>query len=170
MSELVRRLSKIKRPTKRLLLAGSSNPFSGFKIEDHLHRMETFEPLIFYDVFEKFQNGNRINVLYFRFVSADMYLLRGTTNNQYFGKASEVEDNARKRHIEEANERIKRQRRECIANIACCCILVQQCLPVSALNPNLHAWLCMIPYLMELCGHQKFEICIERLVSQHPCK
>ena len=104
-------------------------------------------PFIFYDVFGKFQNKNRMKVLYFRFVSAAMYLVRGATNNQYFGKESEVEENARKEHIEEVNERIKRQYRECIANIKRCCILIQQWLPVSALNPNLHAWRCMIPYI-----------------------
>jgi hypothetical protein len=58
--ELVRRPSELKRPTKRFLPAGSSNLFSGFKIEDHLHGMETFEPLIFYDIFDKFQNGGRL--------------------------------------------------------------------------------------------------------------
>ena len=104
-------------------------------------------------------------MLYFRFVSAAMYLLRGAFNKEFNGKQSGMDDNARKEYIDEANKRITRQRRECIANIKCCCILVQQCLPVSALSPNLHAWRCMIPYLMEICGHPKFEICIERLVS-----
>jgi hypothetical protein len=54
MLEFVRRPTEIKRPTKRLLPVGSFNLFSGFKIEDHLHGMETFEPLIFYDIFDKF--------------------------------------------------------------------------------------------------------------------
>jgi hypothetical protein len=40
---------------------------------------------------------------------------------------------------------------------------------VSALSPNLYAWRCMIPHLMDLCGHLKFEICIERRVRQNLC-
>ena len=79
-----------------------------------------------------------------------------------------MDDNARKESIEEANERIKRQRRECIANINGCRILVQQCIRVSALSPNLHAWRCMIPLLVDICGHPRFEIRIERMVSQNP--
>ena len=71
----IRRPAETKRPTKRLLPEKSSNLFSGFKIEDHLHGMETFEPLVFYGIFDHFDDGHRMKVLYFRFVSAAMFLL-----------------------------------------------------------------------------------------------
>jgi hypothetical protein len=93
MLKFARRPTEIKRPKKRLLPAGSSNLLSEFKIGGHLHGMENFEPLKFYEIFDKIQNRNRLKVLYFRFVSAAMYLLRGATNNQCYGKESEVEEN-----------------------------------------------------------------------------
>ena len=161
----VRRPTEIKRPTKRFLPAGSSNLFSGFKIEDHLHGMETFEPLVFYDIFDKFPNGVRLKVLYFRFVSAAMYLLRGAFKIQCCRDAVSKDDIDMKDKLEDIIHTILRLRRECIANIKCCCILIQLILPVSTLSPNLHAWRCMITHLMDLCGHPKFEICIERLLS-----
>ncbi len=53
----VRRPFELKRPVKRILLAGSNNIFSGYKIEDNLHMMETFEPMVFYVFF--FRNWDR---------------------------------------------------------------------------------------------------------------
>jgi hypothetical protein len=73
----VRRPCELKRPVKRILHASSNNLFSGYKIEDHLHLMETFEPPIFYDNFKNIgPDGPKFKHLYFRFVSAAMFLLR----------------------------------------------------------------------------------------------
>jgi hypothetical protein len=47
----VQRPFELKRLVKRVLPAGSNTIFSGYKIEDHLHMMETFEPMVFYDFF-----------------------------------------------------------------------------------------------------------------------
>lgn len=160
----VRRPSETKRPTKRLLPEKSSNLFSGFKIEDHLHGMETFEPLIFYGIFENFQNGRLLKVLYFRFVSAAMFLLRGSAVTSCSGEGYDPNGVLLKEIVEHNNELILRHRRECIANIKSFCILAQKHLNPSALSPNLHALYCMIPYLLENCAHPKFEICIERMV------
>ncbi len=70
---IIRRPAETKRPTKRFLPKKSSNIFSGFKIEDHLHEMETFEPLVFYGIFDHFDDGYHMKVLYFRFLSAAMF-------------------------------------------------------------------------------------------------
>ncbi len=48
--------------------------------------METFEPLIFYDIFDDFDNGHRLKVLYFRYVSAAMFLLRGSASTRCTGE------------------------------------------------------------------------------------
>jgi hypothetical protein len=160
----LRRPAETKRPTKRILPDKSSNLFSGFKIEDHLHAMETFEPLVFYSVFDAFDNGHQMKVLYFRFVSAAMFLLRGSIFTKCTGEGYDPNGILLKEMIERRNQVILRQRRECISNIKSCCILAQKYLNTSALSPNLHAFYYMIPYLMERCGHPKFEICIERLV------
>jgi hypothetical protein len=163
----LRRPAENKRPTKRILPEKSSNLFSGFKIEDHLHGMETFEPLVFYGMFDDFGNGHQLKVLYFRFVSAAMFLLRGSTFTKCTGEGYEPNDIVLKEIIESRNQVILRQRRECIANIKSFCSLAQRYLNPSALSPNLHGLYCMIPYLMDMCGHPKFEICIERLVGSH---
>ncbi len=160
----LRRPSETKRPTKRLLPEKSSNLFSGFKIEDHLHGMETFEPLIFYGIFGNFKNGYLLKVLYFRFVSAGMFLLRGSAVTSYSGEGYDPNGILLKTILEHNNQVILRHRRECIANIKSLCIFVQQNLNASALSPNLHALHCMIPFLLVNCGHPKFEIFIERLV------
>jgi hypothetical protein len=63
----VRRPCELKRPVKQILPAGSNNPFSGYKIENHLHVKETFEPLIFYDIFDNIgPDGYKFKTLYFR--------------------------------------------------------------------------------------------------------
>jgi hypothetical protein len=105
-----------------------------------------------------------MKVLYFRFVSAAMFLLRGSKLTRCSGEGYDSNGIILKEVLETNNNVILRQRRECIANIKSCCILVQLYLKTSALSPNLHAWYCMITYLLEKCGHPKFEICIERLV------
>ena len=159
-----RRPSELKRPVKRILPAGSNNLFSGYKIEDHLHMMETFEPLVFYDVFNNLgPDGLKFKVLYFRFVSAAMFLLRGGPKLRFTGDGLEGE--AFENKFKEVNERIERHRRDFKADTKACCIMAQQLLCASALSPNLHAWFCMIPFMLEMCGHPKFEVCIERLVS-----
>jgi hypothetical protein len=43
---------ELKRPIKRILPGGSNSLFSGYKIEDHLHMMETFEPTMYYHIFD----------------------------------------------------------------------------------------------------------------------
>jgi hypothetical protein len=74
----VRRPCELKQPVKRFLPAGSNNLFSGYKIVDHLHMMETFEPLVFYGIFQMLgPDRSKMKHLYFRFVSAAMFLLRG---------------------------------------------------------------------------------------------
>jgi len=74
----VRRPFELKRPAKRILPAGSNNIFSGYKIEDHVHMMETFEPMVFYVIFQKSgPNVLKFKMLYFRFESATMFLLIG---------------------------------------------------------------------------------------------
>jgi len=162
--KFMRRPAETKRPIKRLLPEHSSNLFSGYKIEDHMHGMETFEPLFFYDIFDGFENGHRLKVLYFRFVSAAMFLLRGSASTRCTVNGLDPNGLMLKMVVESKNEIILRQRRECIENIKGCCILAQLYLKPSALSPNLHAFYCMIPFLMEMCGNPKFEIYIERLV------
>ena len=46
----IRRPSELKRPTKRWLpkSGNTNNLLSGHKAEDHIHSMETFEPITFY--------------------------------------------------------------------------------------------------------------------------
>ncbi len=105
-----------------------------------------------------------LKVLYFRYVSAAMFLLRGSASTRCTGEGLNPSGLILKMVVESKNEIILRQRRECIENIKSCCILAQLYLKPSALNPNLHVWFCMIPFLMEMCGHPKFEICIEWLV------
>ena len=126
--------------------------------------METFEPLIFYDIFDNIgPYGHKLKILYLRFVIATTCLLRGGPKLRFTGDGLEGE--ALEIKIREVNEKISRHRREFIADAKDCCIMAQQLLGASTLSLNLHAWFCMIPYLMDLCGHPKFEICIERLVS-----
>jgi hypothetical protein len=160
----VRRPCELKRPVKRFLPLGSNNLFSGYKIEDHLHMMESFEPLVFYSIFQRIgPDGRKMKHLYFRFVSAAMFLLRGGPKLSYTGDGLEGE--ALETKLKQVNETIARHRRDFIADTKACCIMSQDLLSASALSPNLHAWFCMIPFLLATCGHPKFEVCIERLVS-----
>jgi hypothetical protein len=166
--EHVRRPTELKRPVKRIMPAGSNNLFSGYKIEDHLHMMETFEPMVLYKTFDLIgPEGPKLKHLYFRFVSAAMFLLRGGPKMRFTGKG--MEGTALEDKLKEVNEKIARHRREFIADTKACCIMVQQHLHCSALSPNLHAWFCMIPFLLEMCGHPMNEVCIERLVSNLKC-
>jgi len=129
-----------------------------------MHGMETFKPLIFYEIFGNFDNGRLLKVLYFRFVSAAMFLLRGSAVTSCNGEGYHPNDVLLKDILEQYNQVILRQRRGCIANIKSLYILVQQHLNASALSPNLHVLHCMIPYLLVNCDHPKIEICIEILV------
>ena len=123
--------------------------------------METFEPLIFYGIFEKVKNGRMLKVLYFRPLSAAMFLLRGSALTSCSGEGYDPNGVLLKEMVEHNNEVILRHRKECIANIKSFCSLAQKHLNPPALGPNLHALYCMIPYLVENSGHPKFEICIE---------
>ena len=128
--------------------------------------MDTFEPLIFYDIFVKIGlDGHKIKILYFRFVSAAMFLLRGGPKLRFTGHGLEGE--ALEMKIREVNEKISRHRRESIADTKAFCIMAQQLLGAFALSPNLHARFCLIPYLLDVCAHPKFKGCIERLVSTY---
>ena len=130
--------------------------------------METFEPLIFYDIFDSIGlDGYKFKTLYFRFVSAAMFLLRGGPKLRFTGDGLEGE--AVKIQIRKVNEKIQRHhRREFIADTKACCVMAQQLLGAFSLSPNnLHARFCMIPYLLDVCGHSKFEFCIERLESTY---
>ena len=126
--------------------------------------METFEPLIFYGIFGNFDNGRLLKVLNFRFVSAAMFLLRGSVVTSCSGEGYHPNDILLKEIVEQNHQVILRQRRKCIAITKSLCILAQQHLNASALSPNFHALLCMILYLLVNCGHPKCKICIERLV------
>ena len=126
--------------------------------------METFEPLVFYDIFSAIgPDGDKFKHLYFRFVSAAMFLVRGGPKMRFIGDG--LEGDALEFKIKDVNDTISRHRRNFNADTKACCILAQQLLCASALSPNLHAWVCMIPFLLDKCGHPKFEVCIERLVS-----
>jgi len=65
----------------------------------------------------------------------------------------------------DVNDVISRHRLDFNADTKACCILAQQLLHATTLSPNLHAWFCTIPFVLERCGHPKFEVCFERLVS-----
>ena len=160
----VRSSFELKRPVKRILPASSNNLFSGYKIEDHLHMMETFEPMVFYQIFDNIgPDGLKYKIFYFRFVSAAMFLLRGGPKLRFTGDGLEGE--ALENKLKEVNDTISRHRRDFNADTKACCTMAQQLLLASYLSPNLHSLFCMIPFLLDKCGHPKFEVCIERLVS-----
>ena len=104
-------------------------------------------------------------MLYFRVVSATMFLLRGVSKLRCTRDGLEGE--ALQNKTNDVNEMTLSHRRDFYADTNACCTLAQQLLCASALSPNLHAWFCIIPYLLDTCGHPKFEVCIERLVSIH---
>jgi hypothetical protein len=99
----------------------------------------TFEPLIFYGIFEKIQNGRLLKVLYFRLLSAAMFLLRGSALTNCSGEGYDPNGVLLKETVEHNNELILRHRRECIAKIKSFCSLAQKHLNPSALSPNLLA-------------------------------
>jgi hypothetical protein len=126
--------------------------------------METLEPLVFYDIFKRLgPDGSEMKHLYFRFVSSAMFLLRGVPKSRFTGDGLEGE--ALETKLKRVNETIARHRRDLKADTKASCIMTQELLCASAMSPNLHAWFCMISFLWDTCGHPKFEVCIERLVS-----
>ncbi len=106
----VRRPFEIKRHVKRILPAGSNNLFSGYKIEDRLHIMEIFEPMVFYHIFYNIGPDGLHKQGFFRFVSASMFLLRGGPNLRFTrdGLVGEALENK----LKEVNETISRHRRD----------------------------------------------------------
>jgi len=99
----LRQLAETKCPTKRRLPEKISNLFSGFKIEDHLHGMETFDPLVFYGIFENCDNGRRLKALYFSFVIAAMFLLRGSALRSCSGEGYDFNGIQLKKIVENNN-------------------------------------------------------------------
>ena len=124
--------------------------------------METFEPMVFYQIFDNIgPDGLKYKLSYFRFVSAAMFLLRSGPKLRFTGYGPEGE--ALENKFKEVKDTISRHRRDFDADTKACCTMAQQLLLASSLSPNLHALFCMIPFLLDKCGHSKFEV--ERLVS-----
>ena len=170
----IRRPSELKRPTKRWLpkSGNTNNLLSGHKAEDHIHSMETFEPITFYKAWKasrprwvaagvSIELVDSLYHLYFRFVSCAMFLFRGSNGLR-------VLESDPPEKLDRNNAIIARRRANFEADVTVLCILVERHIGAKGCTPNLHSLFCAMTHLVRMKGHPKFELMIERLVSPPP--